>query len=106
MSWHDRAFDDTATKVMGIAFDAVCEKMDGLAYPDVVKEIIAKRIIEVASRTRAADPECLVDEVVLRAVSSPGGLIGQVRSLQKLLEGNRAAKSFSPKTLNDRTWHQ
>jgi hypothetical protein len=45
MSWHDRAFDDTATKVMGIAFDAVCEKMDGLAYSDVVKEIIAKRII-------------------------------------------------------------
>ena len=59
MSWHDRAFDDTATKVMGIAFDAVCEKMDGLAYSDVVKEIIAKRIIEVASRTRAADPEWL-----------------------------------------------
>jgi hypothetical protein len=25
--------------------------MDGLAYSDVVKEIIAKRIIEVASRT-------------------------------------------------------
>jgi hypothetical protein len=40
-SWHDRAFDDTATKVMGIAFDAVCEKMDGLACSDVVKEIIA-----------------------------------------------------------------
>jgi hypothetical protein len=55
MSWHDRAFDDTAAKVMGIAFDAVCEKMDGLAYSDVVKEIIAKRIIEVASKTRAAD---------------------------------------------------
>jgi hypothetical protein len=42
--------------------------MDGLAYSDVVKEIIAKQIIDVASRTRAADPEWLVDEAILADV--------------------------------------
>jgi hypothetical protein len=71
MSWHDRAFDDTATKVMGIEFDTVCEKMDGLPCSDVVKEIIAKRIIEVASRTRAPDPEWLVDEAIKSLAAGP-----------------------------------
>jgi hypothetical protein len=56
---------------MGIAFDAVCEKMEGLAYSDVVKEIIAKRIIEVASRTRAADPEWLVDQAIKSLAARP-----------------------------------
>jgi hypothetical protein len=60
----DRVFDDTTTKVMGAAFEAVCKKMDGIAYSDVIKEIIAKRIIEVANRTHDVDPERLADEAM------------------------------------------
>jgi hypothetical protein len=41
-------FDDHATQVMGEAFDAACAHLDETGLPKIVREIIAKRIIEAA----------------------------------------------------------
>ena len=49
MNAQHQTFDDTATKMMADAFDTLCQRMDGIAYSDVIKEIIAKRIIEIAA---------------------------------------------------------
>jgi hypothetical protein len=37
-------FDDEATRIMGEAFDAACEGLQDGGQPDLVREIIAKRI--------------------------------------------------------------
>jgi hypothetical protein len=41
-------FDDVATRVMGEAFDAACEELGDMGRPHLVREGMAKRIIEVA----------------------------------------------------------
>lgn len=41
-------FDDHATRVMGEAFDAACAHLDETGLPKIVREIIAKRIIDAA----------------------------------------------------------
>jgi hypothetical protein len=41
-------FDDTATRVMGEAFDLACEKLGDMGQPPFVREGMAKRIIEAA----------------------------------------------------------
>ena len=46
-------FDDEATRIMGEAFDAACEGLQNTATPALVREIIAKRIIEAAKKGRA-----------------------------------------------------
>jgi hypothetical protein len=43
-------FDDEATRVMGEAFDAACEGLQDGGQPDLVREIIAKRIIKAAQK--------------------------------------------------------
>jgi hypothetical protein len=43
-------FDDEATRIMGEAFDAACEGLQDGGQPDLVREIIAKRIIEAAKK--------------------------------------------------------
>ena len=42
-------FDEEATRIMGEAFDAAKGLQDG-GQPDLVREIIAKRIIEAAEK--------------------------------------------------------
>jgi hypothetical protein len=54
------AFDDHATKVMGDAFDAACKDLRDTGQPDLVYEVIAKRIIE-AAKSGERDPEKLRD---------------------------------------------
>jgi hypothetical protein len=43
-------FDDTATKIMGEAFDAACNAMHDTGQPHVVYEVMAKRIIAAAAK--------------------------------------------------------
>jgi hypothetical protein len=48
-------FDPAATHVMGEAFDCACRSLRGIGQVGSVREIIAKRIIEVA-REGERDP--------------------------------------------------
>ena len=48
-------FDDETTRLMGEAFDTVCKDLDDTGQPALVREIIAKRIIE-AARKGERDP--------------------------------------------------
>ena len=42
------AFDDHATKAMGEAFDAACKELHDKGQPQIVYEVIAKRILDKA----------------------------------------------------------
>jgi hypothetical protein len=53
-------FDPAATHVMGEAFDCACRSLRGIGQVGSVREIIAKRIIEVA-REGERDPDRLCD---------------------------------------------
>jgi len=44
----DAAFDPETTHVMGEAFERACLALQDLGQPDIVKEVIARRIVEVA----------------------------------------------------------
>jgi hypothetical protein len=41
-------FDDSATQVMGMAFDSACNELRDTGQPAIVYEVIAKRIIDAA----------------------------------------------------------
>ena len=41
-------FDDHATKALGEAFDAACKALHDTGQPEIVYEVIAKRIIDAA----------------------------------------------------------
>ena len=41
-------FDDYATKAMGEAFDGACKELHDTGQPQIVYEVIAKRIIDKA----------------------------------------------------------
>ena len=43
-------FDDEATRLMGEVMDAACERLRDTGQPALVREIIAKRIIEAAKK--------------------------------------------------------
>jgi hypothetical protein len=43
-------FDDNATKVMGEAFDTACQELHDKGQPEIVYEVIAKRIIDAAKK--------------------------------------------------------
>ena len=43
-------FDDDATKVMGEAFDAACRALHDTGQPDVVHEVMARRIVAAARK--------------------------------------------------------
>jgi len=57
-------FDDTRTKIIGDAFDAVFGKLHGSFYPEEVREAIADRVIAIALRSNERDPARLADAVV------------------------------------------
>jgi hypothetical protein len=61
------AFDYDATRAMSEAFDRACHCLYDLGQPDLVREIIARRIIEVARRGER-DP----DELCERALQALG----------------------------------
>jgi hypothetical protein len=46
----DRSFDAEITTLICQAFDKACQELHDRGQPDSVKEIIAKRIVEIAGR--------------------------------------------------------
>lgn len=59
----ETAFDEYATSAMGEAFDAACAKLQDSNLSNLVREVIAERIIEAAKRGER-DPERLCKMVV------------------------------------------
>jgi hypothetical protein len=43
-------FDDAATRIMGKAFDAACKELHDTGQPELVHEVMAKRIIAAARK--------------------------------------------------------
>jgi hypothetical protein len=43
-------FDDEATRLLGEAFDAACAALSDRGQPEIVLEVLAKRIIEAAKK--------------------------------------------------------
>jgi hypothetical protein len=43
-------FDDLVTQVMGEAFDTACKELHDKGQPEIVYEVIAKRIIDAAKK--------------------------------------------------------
>ena len=60
----DCAFNPQATQVMGAAYEKACEALHDIGQPDIVKEIIARRIIEVA-QTGERDIDRLCERALL-----------------------------------------
>ena len=56
-------FDDGAMRVMGDAFDQACEALGNFGTGVIVREIMAKRIVEVA-KTGERDPSRLYREAL------------------------------------------
>jgi len=61
------AFDHEATAAMAEAYDRACRSIDDWGQPDIIKETIAQRIIEIAGNGER-DPGRLCE----RALSSLG----------------------------------
>lgn len=65
-------FDDAATKVMGAAFDAARKALDDTGQPELVQEVMARRII-VAARKGERELTKLRD-AALTALPTTSGL--------------------------------
>jgi hypothetical protein len=63
----DRAFDADATANICLAFDKTCRNLPDKGSPDFFKEIVARRVIEIAARGER-DPDRLTEATLL----SPG----------------------------------
>jgi hypothetical protein len=59
----EASFDAEATRIMGEAFDIARKNMHDNGQPDVVLEIIAKRIIEIA-RNGERDPARIAEQAL------------------------------------------
>src|ERR1700694_3478180 len=59
----DVSFDPDTTHIMGKAFDRACKELQDIGQSDLVKSVIAKRIIEVA-KTGERDPNRLCDRAL------------------------------------------
>jgi hypothetical protein len=46
----NHAFDEVMTRILGEAFDAACQELHDKGQPAIVREVIAKRIIDAAVR--------------------------------------------------------
>jgi len=57
-------FDSGQTRVLGEAFDAVCAALHDTGQPDIVQEVIARRIL-AAARRGVKDPERLRDAALV-----------------------------------------
>ena len=61
------AFDQEATATMTEAYEKACQSMRDWGQPDILKEIIAKRIVELAGKG-----ECDPDQLCEQALKSLG----------------------------------
>ena len=76
----ETAFDEFATSAMGVAFNSACVELQDSKLSNLVREIIAERII-VAAKRGERDPERL-RSIALAAISGErnirsGGQIGK-----------------------------
>jgi hypothetical protein len=55
-----RDFDDALTKLMGEAFEAACHELHDGGQPQIVQEVMARRIIDAVKRGER-DPRRLRD---------------------------------------------
>ena len=67
--FQDASFDPETTHIMGQAYDSACKVLHHIGQSEVVKGVIAKRIIDVA-KTGERDPNQLCKRA-LRALSLP-----------------------------------
>jgi hypothetical protein len=58
----ETVFDDAATRVMGDAFDAVCKSLRDKGQPEIVYEVIARRIMKPPKRASATRNVCALPE--------------------------------------------
>jgi hypothetical protein len=61
---HNKVFDPEHTHAMGEAFDRVCQSLRDAGQPDIVKEIIAGKIVEIA-QAGERDPDRLSERALL-----------------------------------------
>ena len=59
-----------ATPIIGEAFDKVCKEMHDKGQPDLVKEIIANRLIEIADHGER-DPEKMCESALISLGLAP-----------------------------------
>jgi hypothetical protein len=60
----EATFDPEAIKAMSAAFEAVCESLQLLNRSDPIREIVSRKVIEVAG-TGERDPERICELVLL-----------------------------------------
>jgi hypothetical protein len=53
-------FDDQTTRLLGHVYDTVCANLSDTGQPDIVREIVARRIVEAAKKGER-DPDRLRD---------------------------------------------
>jgi hypothetical protein len=70
-----RSFDDETTALMCEAFDKSCQALQGTDQLEPAKEIIAKRIIEMAGRGER-DPDRMC-EAAMRSIGIRRNMAGQ-----------------------------
>jgi hypothetical protein len=59
----DVYFEPDVTAAMGAAFEKACRTLDGSAQGEIIREIIAKGIVDLA-RSGERDPDQLCDETL------------------------------------------
>jgi hypothetical protein len=60
----DQSFDAETTELICNAFDKTCKELHDSGQPDSVKEVIAKRIIEIAGRGER-DPDKMCEAALI-----------------------------------------
>jgi hypothetical protein len=61
--FQDVYFEPDAIAAMSAAMDKACQSLEGASQPDIIKEIIAKGILDLA-RNGERDPDQLCDEAL------------------------------------------
>ena len=64
-------FDDRATQILGQAFDAACKELHDTGQPEIVREVLAKRIIAEALKGQRSVSR--LGEAALAGLRGPRG---------------------------------
>ena len=71
-SIQDVSFDDAAMRAMGVAFDQACDELGNFGTGVTVREIMAKRVVEVAKRGEH-NPARLCQQALDALIDEPSG---------------------------------
>jgi hypothetical protein len=64
LPFSEASFSPEQTHVMGLVYERACETLPGNGYASILKEIIARRIIE-AAQSGELDPQRLYEQAVV-----------------------------------------